>query len=532
MLRLFTAFLLVFIYGCANVIPPTGGPRDAQAPQLKRATPGQGSVYFKSNLIKLEFDEYIKLQNPGNVRVTPALPEKPVFVERFNILTIDLGTMVLEPNTTYTINFGDALTDLNENNKFENLRYVFSTGAFLDSLNINGKVVDAEKRLPAEKITVALYPIEEQDNRDSLVFTKKPFYFLKTDKTGMFALENLKAGRYVLFAFDDQDNNLLYKIIESAAYVEEVLEIDSTCQLKPFEMVVFENRSRLLKIVERRSIEPGVVRVRFSSPVDSLHVLMPEPSGSKLHWQLMGDSAYVFHQELEQDSLQLLFNYDGKQDTVNITNRKRGENTLKAPFISLKAGNQPSVLESLSLLLSRPIAKIDTALIKWKEDTVAISGNEVQWRVNGNELQANAKLKENRRYEVFFDKGALMDWFGTASDTFRFTFNSQSLEAFGDLIFEGIDSIPAVYTHLQLLDEQYKVLHTLKLSKTEKPVLRKLKPISYKLRLLSDTNGNAKWDGGDFINRQQPELLWYYPEALKLRANWEVEVNLSGAGRK
>lgn len=532
MFRLFTAILVVFMYGCANIIPPTGGPRDAEAPKLLRAFPAQGTVYFKSNVIRLEFDEYIRLQNAGNVRVTPALPEKPIFSEKFNVLTMDLGNMVLEPNTTYTINFGDALTDLNENNKFENLRYVFSTGAFLDSLLVKGKVVDAEKRLPVEKITVALYPIEDLQNSDSVVWTKKPFYFLKTDKTGIFALENLKAGKYVLFAFDDQDNNLLYKINEAAGFIDTVLVVDTANHMEAVEMVLFENKNTLLKLVERRSIEPGLVRVRFSSSVDSLHVGFLPTGESKLHWQLMGDSAYVFHQSLDVDSLQFLFSYDGKRDTLQLTNRKKGESTLKTPTISLKAGNQPSVLEQLTLHLSRPITKVDTALISWKEDTLAVRGLGVEWSVQGNELTAKANLKENKRYEVFFDKGALTDWFGVACDTFRFTFNSQSLEAFGDLVFEGTDSIPADYSHLQLLDEQYKVLYTLKLKRGEKLVLRKLKPISYKLRLLADTNGNEKWDGGDYNSRKQPEKLWYYPDALKLRANWEVEVNLSGAGRK
>lgn len=529
---LIVVFYVVMMYGCANIIPPTGGPRDLQAPVLVRATPEQGTTRFNSRIIKLEFDEYIKLQNQGNVRITPALPVKPVFTDRYNTLIIDLEEMVLEPNTTYTFNFGDALTDLNENNKFQNLRYVFSTGDFLDSLNVNGVLLDAEKRMPVEKVIVALYPVEEQDNIDSLVYLKKPFYFLKTDKTGVFSLENLRGGNYVLFAFDDKDNNLLYKNIEPLAFLDSMVVVDTTTRSKQFEMIVFESKRSLLKIVERRSTEPGLVRLRFSSSIDSLQVQLLQPDNKSVQWQLMGDSAYVFHQALDADSLRLALWYDGKHDTLTVNNRKKGDAPLKTAGISLKAGNQPSVLEPLVLKVGRPIAKLDTSLIRWKEDTLFLNDFVVDWQIQGNQLIAKAALKENTRYELFFEKGALIDWLDIPADTFRFTFNSLSKESFGDLLFDGLDSIPSHFTHLQLLDEQYQVLRTLPIKRGEKLAMRQLRPVSYKLRLLADTNGNGKWDSGDFGSRVQPELLWYYPDLVKLRANWEIEVSLSLAGRK
>lgn len=522
----------LFLFGCANIVPPTGGPRDAEPPALVKSTPQQGAIHFKNRYIKLEFDEYIKLQNQANVRVTPALPEKPVFIERFNTLTIDLGEKPLEPNTTYTINFGDALTDLNENNKFQNLRYVFSTGSYLDSLSIQGKVVDAIKRLPYDQALVALYPIDNEGDDDSLVFKRKPFYFLKTDKSGVYSLENLRAGNYRLLAFDDKDNNLLYKITEPVGFADSLIAIDTSNKEKPYDLVVFENTSVLLKLVERRSIEPGTVRLRFSVPVDSVHLNFLDPNDGVLRWQLMGDSAFVFHQALEKDTLRFLCHYNSKADTVVVVNRKLGEGGLKPLNIGLAAGNQPSVLEPLNLRGSRPIVKIDTSLIRWKEDTVLLDALATTWELKGSSVQLTPNIRPNKRYEIFLEKGALIDWLGVANDTFRFTFNSLSIESFGDLIFEGVDSIPTRFTHLQLLDEQYQLLYTLKLDKKAKLAFKQLRPVGYRLRLLVDANGNEKWDSGDFTSRRQPEELWYYPEVVKLRANWEIEVNLSAAGRK
>lgn len=527
LLIVFLAFVLV---RCANVVPPTGGPRDAEPPVLREASPPVGTLSFNQPQIRLEFSEYIRVQNPSQIRISPALNTPPTFTERFNQLTIDLGESPLAPNTTYTINFGDALTDLNEGNKLQNFKYVFSTGLFLDSLRLSGKVMDAYKYTKCEQILIGLFPADSVDGLK--VGDKKPFYFIKTDKEGRFELENLRGGTYVLLAFEDKDNNLQYKPMESVAMLDSLIYPDTSSQNQVI-LRLFENKAAILKITEKRSPEPGVVRLRFSLPVDSVQITPLSDVGTqKLSWWHSADSVLVYHKALTADSLVLACNYDGKSDTLVITNRKPGERGLRNASLRLYPGNQPSVFEPLKLLSTRPIAIIDSSKFRWKADTTQVDSMPYKLELQGSTVFVHAQLKENTRYELFLEQGALKDWFGLPVDTFRFIFNSASPEAFGALLLEQIDSVPQKFTHVELLNDQYELVQRLPLTRGKEIIFKQLRPISYRLRLLRDVNGNGKWDGGDYESGRQPEEFWYYPEPIAIRANWEVGISLGASANK
>ena len=515
---------------CANVVPPTGGPRDAEPPVLRDAKPPVGSLSFKDQLIQLEFSEYIRIQNPSQIRISPALNTPPQFIDRFNKLTIDLGESPLAPNTTYTINFGDALTDLNEGNKLQNFKYVFSTGLFLDSLRLSGKVIDAYKYTNREQIVIGLFPADSIEGLK--VGDKKPFYFIKTDKEGRFELENLRTGSYVLLAFEDKDNNLQYKPIEAVGMLDSLIYPDTSNQ-NQLVLRLFENRAAILKISEKRSPEPGVVRLRFSTPVDSVQITPLSDVGTEaLKWWHSSDSVLVFHKALNADSLVLACSYDGKTDTLVITNRRPGERGLRNPGLRLYPGNQPSIYEPLKLLASRPIVSVDSTKIRWKIDTTLLDSMPYKLELRGSTVLIQADLRPNTRYELFLEQGALKDWLDMPVDTFRFTFSSGSDEAFGALLLEQTDSVPETFTHVELLNDQYELVQRLPLTRGKELIFKRLRPISYRLRLLKDKNGNGRWDGGDYETGRQPEEFWYYPEAISIRSNWEVGISLGGSAKK
>ncbi len=513
---------LLWLMACANVVPPTGGARDAQPPVLIRATPETGTLFFKDRYIKLEFDEYIKLQNRSNIRFTPALEGKAEFSERYNAVYIDLGPDSLRANTTYTINFGDELRDLNENNKLVNFRYVFSTGAYLDSLEFAGVVVDAEQKKPVEGILIALYP---EDYGDSAIYLRKPFYYMKTDKQGTFALENMKAGRYTFLAFDDKNNNLTYQLSEAVAFTDSMVVLD-TLRRGSLELLLFEDDKVNRRLLEKRSTAPGQVRFGFSRLPDSLQVRIIDSTALPLVQYADADTLLVYHQGLEADSLFFELRYDERIDTIKINNRKQGDKAWNLTQLRLVPKNQPSVIEPLRLKANRPLSSFDTSKVVWKVDTGAVK-LPFAWEMDGVLLEITPELKSNKRYEVFIEQGALEDWYGQRVDSFRFSFSSVSIEAFGDLLIEDTDSLPAGITHLQLLDEQLQVLRTLPLVSGAPLKLEKLRPTAYRIRLLGDMNGNGKYDSGSLLLRRQPEPLWYLSEKISLRANWEVSVSLA-----
>ncbi|MFN3530074.1 MAG: Ig-like domain-containing protein [Bacteroidia bacterium] len=524
----FGRFLLLLLgvslhFSCANVVPPTGGERDTVAPELIKADPPNGSLFFSQRYIRLDFNEYIRLQQPNNIRVTPALDDKPTFTDRFGTLYIDLGPTPLRDSTTYTINFGEVITDLNEGNKLSNFRYVFSTGHYLDSLIVGGVVLDAEKMEPMADILVGLYP---EDYGDSAVFNRKPFYFIKTTKDGKFSLENLKAGVYTLLAFDDKDNNQSFKLNEPVAYLDTLLVLDTVAR-PPLVMRLFEDKEANFKLLEKRASEPGLVRFKFSSqPADSISISRIDSAEADFVMQKAGDSVLFHHRSLQADSLLFAINYGDYIDSVKITNRKPGERGLRPPTLRLQKNNQPSVIEPMYLELSRPIGHMDTASFVWTKDTVEAADVPFEIEVNGLLLTIKPELEPKKRYELYIPPAAVRDWFDMPADTFRFFFNSSSLESFSGLIIEDTDSLPDGVTHLQLLSDKGEVLETREIVTGEKIVFEQLRPLAYRIRLLADENNNGQFDNGSFLHRRQPERLWYMPESVKLRANWEISVSL------
>jgi uncharacterized protein (DUF2141 family) len=184
--------------GCANIIPPAGGPRDSLPPQLVRASPPDSTVNFGGRRIVLEFDEFIDAQNTQSVLVTPYPLSPPSFESRLRTLTVTLRD-TLEENTTYTINFGDAIKDVNEGNILRDFEYTFSTGAALDSLSFRGNVLVAETGRIDTNMVAVLY----RNLDDSAIVNDRPRYITKLDRSGAFRFNNLPPGTFALYAYGD-----------------------------------------------------------------------------------------------------------------------------------------------------------------------------------------------------------------------------------------------------------------------------------------------------------------------------------------
>lgn len=203
-------FLFVFIISfitiisligssCANIIPPSGGPRDSLPPVLVNATPKDSTLNFKSNRITLTFDEYVDLQEvQQNLLFTPTFESNPVIEAKLRTLTLRLRDS-LEPNTTYTFNFGNAIKDINEGNVLKNFTYVFSTGSYLDSLEISGNVVLAQTGKVDSTLTVILHTTL----KDSAVVNQRPRYATRVDSSGNFTFKNLPKDTFAIYAIGE-----------------------------------------------------------------------------------------------------------------------------------------------------------------------------------------------------------------------------------------------------------------------------------------------------------------------------------------
>jgi hypothetical protein len=198
--------VLLSTTGCANIIPPMGGPRDSLAPVLLKVVPGAAATGFNAKKIDFYFDEYIEVQDPfTNVLVSPLPANSPVVDSRLRDLSVRLKDTLL-PNTTYTIDFGNAIKDFTEGNVVKGLRYIFSTGSYIDSLEIKGQVILAE----SGKTDSTLIAMLHTDSTDSAVMRVRPAYISRLDKNGRFHFRNLPSKKFYLYALKDEGGSRRY----------------------------------------------------------------------------------------------------------------------------------------------------------------------------------------------------------------------------------------------------------------------------------------------------------------------------------
>jgi hypothetical protein len=185
--------------GCANIIPPNGGPRDTLPPHLVTALPKDSALNFSANRVTLTFDEYVDLQDvQNNLLFTPTFEINPEVSVRARNVTVRFRDSLL-PNTTYILNFGNAIRDINESNPVRNFTYVFSTGSVLDSLTFSGKVILAENG----KVDSTLIVMLHRNLADSAVIKERPMYIARVDSSGRFRFQNLPRGTFAVYALGE-----------------------------------------------------------------------------------------------------------------------------------------------------------------------------------------------------------------------------------------------------------------------------------------------------------------------------------------
>jgi len=206
---------------CANIIPPTGGPRDSLPPVLLTATPKDSAVQFKTNKITLNFDEYVQVDNPTeNVIVWPNPQVQPEITSKLRVVTIKLKD-TLQPNTTYTINFGRSVKDVNEGNTDSAFHYVFSTGPKLDNKKLSGKVSLAQ----TGRVDSTLIVVLQRNLNDTAIEKLPPRYYTKVDSKGNFSFYNMPADSFNVFAVPNDytkrydDSTKLFAFLDHPVYL-------------------------------------------------------------------------------------------------------------------------------------------------------------------------------------------------------------------------------------------------------------------------------------------------------------------------
>lgn len=198
--------LVVMLYSCASIGRPEGGPRDFDPPRFIGSNPPAGAVNSQRTKISLQFDEFIKLEKATEkVVVSPPQIQQPEIKASGKRIQVNLLDS-LKPNTTYTIDFSDAIVDNNEGNPLGNFAFTFSTGAQIDTMEVSGTVLDASNLEPIKGILVGLH-----SNLNDSAFNKLPFdRVARTDSRGRFSIRGIAPGKYRIYGLMDADQNFTF----------------------------------------------------------------------------------------------------------------------------------------------------------------------------------------------------------------------------------------------------------------------------------------------------------------------------------
>lgn len=535
-------FLIAFVLvaaGCANQQIPQGGPKDSQPPKITVAEPANKSTNFTGDKFVLEFDEYVVLDNPtGQVVISPPLEEFPTFMLKGKKLVVKFKED-LKPNTTYTINIGAAVKDLTEGNAINNYQYVFSTGDYLDSLQVNGRVVDAATSETKEDILVFLY----KDTRDSVVFEQKPYYFAKTNDQGMFNIGNVAEGEYKLFALKDVNNNLLYDLpSEAVAFWPDVIRVDSTLT-PPYQLNLFVKENDKQALLSNNTKSPGKIELIYAKPVKELtlaYTQQPDIEVVTMVFNTTKDTIsvwYTYSYELNQD---LVVSADGLVDTISMRNSPVLPDSIpfkKLPLFSRASDKSKSTLpplgnvgvdEPIRLHFDRPIDRFDKDKIILQEDSLKTVSPSISIDSTGLYLVMNYNWKSGSLYQLVVPDSTVFDHYGLTNDSIVLEYRSRKKEDYGNIMLH-MQGLEASNNYIIELKRDDILIDTKTISGVSDslniPYQQQL-PGSYKVVIIYDSNGNGKWDTGDYDTGRQPERTYAYPEVLKLKANWDMEMTI------
>ena len=197
---------LAFYTSCANQGMPTGGPKDSLPPVLIETVPLHRGLNFSGKEVRLTFDEFIISDAVSEeLVVSPPLEKRPSVRTRSKTLIVAFNEDLKE-NVTYSLDFKNSVVDNNERNPYNNLRMLFSTGPTVDTLRVAGVVKNSFDLESQEKIVVMLH----SNLHDSAAVTLVPDYVARTDSRGMFLFDNVKEGKYRLYALNDGNRDMRY----------------------------------------------------------------------------------------------------------------------------------------------------------------------------------------------------------------------------------------------------------------------------------------------------------------------------------
>ena len=571
---------------------PDGGWYDETPPRVVSASPDDRGTGVTTQRMSILFDEYIKVENPTEkVVVSPPQLEMPEIQGAGRQIKIHLLDS-LKPNTTYTIDFSDAISDNNEGNPMGNFTYSFSTGDHIDTLEVSGYVLNAENLEPVKGILVGLY-----SNLSDTIFRHEPMLRVsRTDSRGHFVIKGVAEGEYRIYGLEDADRNYVFNqkseriafnhdlikpswkpdvrqdtIWRDSLHIDSIVRVPYTHYL-PDDIVLRafteKQTDRMLLKNERKYANRFTLFYSYggdSLPIlrglnfDSTDAWVVEPSlrrDTLTYW--LRDSLLINQDTLEVevshyitdtlgvlthrlDTLTLLskepFEKRQKQREKEIKDwekqqekaRKRGDSVetqmpIKPLAIRVNSASQMAPDVNPTISFETPIAVMDTSKIHlysqrdtlWYRSPFLLRPHPIQPRT----FEVVGEWRPEVSYSLEIDSAAFIDIYGTVADATKSGFKVASNTEFAT-IFVTLSGLECDHVVAELLNSGDKPVKTARAVKGNVEFFY-VKPGEYYLRCFEDFNNNGEWDTGDYDNDQQAETVYYYPEKIECKANWDL----------
>lgn len=578
---IFIIIAAAVMYSCANIGNPSGGPIDKTPPIFMRSNPTPNAVNVKDRKIEIFFDEIVTLKDPSTkIIVSPAQTEMPRMSALGRKVTVELVDSLL-PNTTYTIDFSNSIQDNNEGNAIDNFAFAFSTGSVIDSMRVSGYVLDSRTLEPMQSVVVGL----QSNLADSAFHKEKLQRVALTNDRGQFTIRNVSPGSYHIFALKDLDRD--YKFgnpTEDIAFLDSIIvpsigsreaadtvyndlnEIDTI--MRATRPAYFPNDILLSMFNEDRKsqylannlrVDSTRISLTFAAASDTL------PSLSIVGRNDVPDQWYTLERSQTNDTLTYWIRppHLVSADTLMVattylrtdtaSNLSWGTDTLKFTFQRQKAkkkkkNEETDSLEQIRFMELHPLAngtqEVYAPLLlqtgtpierysreafhlqrKLQNDTIFYPAEikSIALRdstLNRRDLMLKVDWEPGAAYTLAVDSLAMTDIYGLQTKPLKVDFNVRKMEEYGNIVF----NIPAVCDSaiVELLDGTEKIVLRAPV-KNHRAELLNLLPGKYYARLFIDRNGNGKYDTGNYDMHLQPEETVYYPGAINLKKNWDVE---------
>lgn len=512
---------ICFIYGCAAMKSPEGGPRDTTPPKVLKMTPENLTTNFTANKIIIEFDEYIKLTNEfKEFSISPELEKIPELKAKLKKLEISLPD-TLEKNTTYTLNFGKSIVDLNEGNVLKNFSYAFSTGPTLDSLSISGNVTNALTGEAELEATVFVLPL----SRDSLFGKKRAPIFTLTDSSGNFRLNNLKKDTYKIYALKEKNGDRIYQqISDEIGFIKEPFVLDKN--IDSLRLSVFKEIASEFRVNDRKLNADGSISLAFNKKLNNpdLTVISPPAidQGKQFQFNKTKDSATLWLADLSFDSVKVVIKDDEKTlDTVKFNRSKRDTyNRVVSVSDNLESGTlNPN--KDLTIAFNFPIKSLDESRILLLEDSIPRKFILEKDSTNFLKYHIKYKWRAKEDYILLIRENAVNAIFDTKNKELKKTFTLADANEYGSLILQVETPDTAKSYILEIVNKDNNIISSYPIKKKSLVKLSNYKQGIYYGRIVYDENKNGIWDTGNIKLGTQPEAIWYYPKELSIRANWD-----------